>query len=262
MRVVGQPYWRLRDHLRATPVRRKRQESLAVDREQVKDVALAHPTYGYRPVHQVLKAQGEQIGRERVRYLLKDLGLGQHRPKKTRRPAPKVTESVDYPEGRRVQIDATRLSLADGVAWIYLVEDVLSRACLSVSVGRRLSQERAAVALEAGHHVLHERGITEPLVIQSDAGADFTSAYFQTCCQEIGQWIRCRVNQVGGMGILERLNRTFKYEFVFRHEVEVLDDLKRLGPQFQQWYNQERLHSSLGYEVPWQQLTAEAAVLS
>jgi putative transposase len=54
------------------------------------------------------------------------------------------------------------------------------------------------------------------------------------------------------VGILERLNRTFKYDFVFRHEVEVLDDLKRLGSQFQQWYNQERLHSSLGYEVPWQ----------
>jgi putative transposase len=64
------------------------------------------------------------------------------------------------------------------------------------------------------------------------------------------------------MGILERLHRTFKYDFVFRHEVAVLDDLKQLGPQFQQWDNHERLHSSLGYGVPWHQLSIDAAVPS
>ena len=57
-------------------------------------------------------------------------------------------------------------------------------------------------------------GIDEPLVIQSDGGSDFTSAWFQTCCSQLGQWIRCRVNQVGGMGILERLKRTFKYQYL------------------------------------------------
>ena len=55
---------------------------------------------------------------------------------------------------------------------------------------------------------------------------------------------------------------TRQYDFVFRHEVEVLDDLKQLAPQFQTWYNQERLHSTLGYEVPWQRLVADAAVPS
>ena len=75
----------------------------------------------------------------------------------------------------------------------------------------------------------------------------------------MGQWIRCRVNQVGGMGILERLNRTFKYDFVFRHQVDVIEELVRLAPQFQQWYNKGRLHSSIGYKVPWQHLLADAA---
>ena len=42
----------------------------------------------------------------------------------------------------------------------------------------------------------------------------------------------------------------------------MLDDLKQLAPRFQQWYNQERLHSSLGYQVPWQQLITEAAAPS
>jgi putative transposase len=129
-------------------------------------------------------------------------------------------------------------------------------------VGSRLSQERAALALQEGQQVLNTRGITEPLVLQSDAGSEFTSAYFQSCCQEMGQWIRCRVNQIGGMGLLERLNRTFKYEFVFRHEVDVFDDLKQRASQFHHWYNQEHLQSSLGYQVPWHHLVADAAVPS
>lgn len=65
------------------------------------------------------------------------------------------------------------------------------------------------------------------------------------------------VNQVGDMGILERLNRTFKYDFIFQHEVNVLDDPKGLAPQFRQWYNQERRHSSLAYRTPWQKLLAD-----
>jgi transposase InsO family protein len=74
--------------------------------------------------------------------------------------------------------------------------------------------------------------------------------------------MRCRVNQGGGRGIVERLNRTCKSDFVFRHAVAVLDDLKRLGPQLQQWDNHERLHSALNYEVPWQVLVADAAAPS
>ncbi|MCB1777038.1 MAG: integrase core domain-containing protein, partial [Candidatus Competibacteraceae bacterium] len=80
--------------------------------------------------------------------------------------------------------------------------------------------------------------------IQSDAGSDFTSGHFQQVCQSIGQWVRCRVAQVGGMGILERLNRTFKHEFVFRQEVNMLADLKALLTAFQHWYNEQRIQTS------------------
>lgn len=208
----------------------------------------------------MLTARGLRIGRERVRQLLAGLGLAHARHKKQRRARPPVPARTEFPEGRRVQIDATRLSLADGVAWVYVVEDVASRMCLAASVGRSLSQERAAHTLHEGYHLLQQCGITTSLVIQSDAGSDVPSEYFQRCCQAIGQWVRCRVNQVGGMGILERLHRTFKYECVFRHEVTTSAQLRELVPQFQRWYNRERLHSSLGYQVPWQRLLAEAAV--
>ncbi len=257
MRVVNLPYWRLRDYLRATPRRQQRQRGEQALRQAVQQAALEHPTYGYRRLYHVLQGRGLQIGRERVRRLLAGLDLEHERRQKKRRTTPAVTAMAELPEGRRVQIDATRLSLADGVAWVYVVEDVASRMCLAVSVGRSLSQERAAHTLQEGFYFLQQCGLTTALVIQSDAGSDFTSAYFQRCCQTLGQWVRSRMTQVGGMGILERLNRTFKYEFIFRHEVNTSIQLRELVPQFQNWYNRERLHSSIGYQVPWQQLLTD-----
>ena len=160
-----------------------------------------------------------------------DLGLQPPPPLKKKRPAPTVTAERDGPPGRRLQIDATRFRLDDGVAWVYRVEDVKTRYCVAPA----LSQERAAATLLEGHQRLTALGLAGPRLIQSDAGSDFTSGHFQHVCQNIGRWVRCRVAQVGGMGILERLNRTFKHEFIFRHEVNTLADLQALLPVFQRW---------------------------
>jgi putative transposase len=224
----------------------------------VKRLALASPTFGYRVIHQLLLKEGFKAGRERVRKLLGELGLHVPLIRKRRKAAVAVpvTPEASWPCGQRVQIDATRFSLADGVVWVYVVQDVASRACLAQKAVRSLSKEVAKAALAAGVHRLRSLGITEPVVVQSDGGSDFTSELFQQYCQSIGHWVRSKVSQKGGMGILERLNRTLKYEFVFREEVTTLGELKDALTRFEVWYNQQRPHSALAYELPWMQLTA------
>ena len=127
-----------------------------------------------------------------------DLGFQPPPPLKKKRPAPTVTAERDGPPGRRLQIDATRFRLDDGVAWVYRVEDVKTRQCVAASVAPTLSQERAAATLLEGHQCLTALGLAGPRLIQSDAGSDFTSSHFQQTCQTLGQWVRCRVAQVGG----------------------------------------------------------------
>jgi putative transposase len=105
---------------------------------------------------------------------------------------------------------------------VHLVEDVATRQRLLADAAASLSQERATETLPEGHQHLTALGLVEPQVIQSDAGSDFISGHFQQFCHSLNNWIQCRVGQVGGMGILERLNRTFKHEFIFRHEVNRL----------------------------------------
>lgn len=261
MRLVGQPYWRLRDYLQGGTVRKRRIQVQSRAATAVAEVAGAQPTYGYRRVYPRLRQQGSLIGPERVRRWMGALGLQPPVPLKKKRPTHPVVAECHWPEGRRLQIDATRFRLDDGVAWVYWVEDVKTRQCVAASAAATLSQERAAATLLDGHRRLSGLGLAGSRLVQSDAGSDFTSSHFQTICQDIGQWVRCRVAQVGGMGILERLNRTFKHQFVFRQEVNTLADLKALLPAFQRWYNEQRLHSSVGYRTPATVLAHEVAAI-
>ncbi|MGB2682864.1 MAG: integrase core domain-containing protein, partial [Candidatus Competibacter sp.] len=254
--------WRLRDYWCVEAARSQREGVGSRAATAVAEVAGAGPTDGYRRVYQALRQPRVPVGRERVRRLMGELGLQPPPPMKRKRPAHPVAAEADWPEGR-LQIDATRFRLGDGVAWVYLVEDVKTRQCVAAAAAPALSQERAAAPLLEGHQRLMALGLTGPRRVQSDAGSDFTSGHFQQVCQDIGQWVRCRVAQVGGMGILERLHRTFKHEFVFRHEVKTLADLKALLSPFQRGYNQQRLHSRLEYRTPADLLADEvAAILS
>ena len=256
-RYAEVPYWQLRDFEKSSEQRKARKQGRDTLREQVKKLALKHPTYGYRFLYQELRDQGERVGLHRVRELLGDLGLNPPQPRKPRKPAKDIVPPPEWPAGRRVQIDATRLSLADGVCWVYHVLDVQSRVVLASKAVRSLSMQLAKEALDEGIAVLRSLGIYS-ILVQSDGGSDFTSEVFQSACSKHGSWVRCKVNQKGGMGILERLNRTYKYSFAFRHDWTLLAEVQTALPEFHRWYNRERRHSALNYSTPWATLTGAA----
>lgn len=258
--AVGVAYYRLRDFIRTEQQRRQRQRCEHALRQAVKKVALEHPTYGHRPLHHELKARGTKVGREKVRRLLSELGLNPAPLRKRRKASPEVIAVPELPSGRRVQIDATQVAVAKGKVWVYLVQDVPSRACLAIHAVQNLSKKAASEVLHEGVRVLRQLGIRERLVVQSDAGSDFTSELFQRCCAELGWWVRSKINQKGGMGILERLNRTFKHAWLFRHEYDTLLEVQALAGRFKIWYNRERRHSTLGYLTPWSVLTQRVKI--
>ncbi|UQN08359.1 integrase core domain-containing protein [Deinococcus sp. QL22] len=252
------PYWRLRDHQHSAPVRCARQQHRDELYEQVRQTALLHPTSGYRLLYQELKAQGQAIGLHQIRVALGELQLHPPQPRKTRNPSPKVSSPQDWPEGRRIQIDATRLSLPDGVCWIYFVLDVLSRVVLASRVVRSLSMHLAKLTLDDAVAVLRAEGHPDTILVQSDGGSDFTGDIFQQGCLKYGSWVRSKVSQLGGTGILERLNRTYKYQFAFRHDWQSMAEVRAAMPDFHRWYNHQRRHSALGYTTPWSTLTSSA----
>lgn len=249
--TVGVAYYRLRDFIRSERQRHKRQQYEQTLRRAIKEAALEHPTYGYRPLHQELKARGVKVGREKVRRILGELDLNLAPVRKRRNSAPEVITTSNYLPGCRVQIDATQVAVTGGKVWVYLVQDVPSSACLAIKVVRNLSKVAAREVLCKGVRVLRQFNVTAPFVVQSDAGSDFTSELFQRCCTEFGCWVRSKVNQKWGMGTLERLNRKWKYQWLFRHEFSTSLEVQNLADRFKTWYNQKRRHSTLDYATPW-----------
>jgi putative transposase len=264
-RKAGIPAWKLRDTRQCAVQQAQQEQQQRTRLERIREAALENPTYGYRRLHQVLSqsAAREQtapghLGLHTIRLALGELDLQPPQPRKTRKKAvPAISETL-WPAGRRVQVDATRFSLGDGVCWAYLVLDVETRCLLHLHVVRSLSASSAVTALHTGLRVLRDLGIQEEVLVMTDGGSDFTSAAFQAACQEVGSWVRAKVSQKGGMGILERTNRTFKYEFVFREDFASMPKLQAGVTTFRTWYNHVRLHSALGYAYPWARLLETA----
>ena len=94
-RYVGVSFRRLRDQQHRTQLY-----------EKVRQAALQHPTCENRLLYQKLKAQGERMGLRKIRVALGELNLHPPLSRKTRKPSVKVSVPQDWPEGRRVQIDA------------------------------------------------------------------------------------------------------------------------------------------------------------
>jgi transposase InsO family protein len=63
------------------------------------------------------------------------------------------------------------------------------------------------------------------------------------------------------MGVLERCNRTFKYDFAFRTEWKTLAETVIGVQEFKDWYNTKRVHSALEYALPWDVLIASGTAL-
>jgi putative transposase len=253
-------YHRLRDFRQTLNCKQYSEQVKAKQIERIRDTAELHPTYGYRLIYQEL---GCELGREFIRVTLKSLGLNPSQIKKARRKVAGVVPVSAWPAGRRVQLDATQLSLANGSkVWVYIAMDVSSRTCLLVKLVRNLCQHIASEVICQAVSSLKQLGFSDDIIIQTDGGSDFTSHTFQAMCSNLGTWIRSKVSQKGGMGILERLNRTFKYQFIFRHELVTFADLQTLCIQFKVWYNENRKHSALRYAIPWATLTVQALSMS
>jgi putative transposase len=258
---AGVPYYKLRDAQKASAEREKKAMKRNELEQSIKQAALQHPTFGYRRLRVVLGSAGIKVGLHRLRTTLERLDLNPKPIRKARRIVPGVVPVSQWPEGRRVQIDATRLSLDDGIVWVYIVLDVLSRAVLAIKAVRSLSQYQAKQTLLEAVNELELQGITQKFVVQSDGGSDFTSEVFQQACAGVGCWVRSRVSQKGGMGILERCNRTFKYDFVFRLDWKTLEDAVKGVQEFRDWYNKGRVHSAVGYVLPWEKLVESGKYL-
>lgn len=140
-RVVGEQ----RSTQRYRPTERARPELKAAIRE----VAHAHPPYGYRRVHWQVVQRGFEVGQRLVRRIYAQEGLSVRR-RRRRRLKSVARRPITPPSrpGERWSMDFVHDQLSDGRCFrVFAVVDDFTRQRVAMAVGTSLTSADAAVAL-------------------------------------------------------------------------------------------------------------------
>jgi putative transposase len=212
------------------------------------------PFLGSRQMRRMLVDTGHQVGRGRVRRLMRKMGLMAvfHKPR-TSTPHP---EHKIYPYLlRKVSIvrpnqvwcaDITYIPMKRGFLYLVTVMDWYSRAVLSWRLSNTMDSDFCVSALE---DALNRYGVPE--IFNTDQGSQFTSYEFTKTLRDAG--VRISMDGRGRWldnAMIERLWRSLKYECVYLREYETGSDLRRSLAWWFDFYNSRRPHSVFNGRKP------------
>lgn len=242
---------------------RQRRKTKGTDmdlRSQMQRIALRWPAYGYRRVHAELVRQGWTINHKRVLRLLRVDNLLCVRRRKF------LLATTDSKHGLPIYAnvaagmvltninqlwvaDITYIRLQWEFVYLAVVLDAFSRRCLGWALRRSLE---SALVLEALRMALMRRRPRPGLVHHSDRGIQYASRDYTAQLEQHG--IRISMSRLAtpyDNARAESFMKTLKYEEVYRTEYRDLEEARALIKQFlEKVYNQQRLHSALGYRPP------------
>jgi putative transposase len=228
-------------------------DDLAVMR-RLDELYLASPFYGSRRMVAVLRREGWEVNRKRVRRLMRVMGLEAIYQKPTTSAAhpqhkvyPYLLRGLAIERANQVWCaDITYIPMAKGFVYLVAVMDWFSRRVLSwrLSIGME-----TGFCIEAVAEAMERHG--PPEIFNTDQGAQFTSAEFVAALEARG----VRVS-MDGRGryldniFIERLWRSLKYEEVFIKAYGSVVEARRGIGGWLGFYNDERPHQALGYLTP------------
>jgi putative transposase len=213
----------------------------------------ARPFYGSRRMTAWLKSRGHPVNRKRIQRLLGILGLEAIHPRPRRRGDgqphrvfPYLLRGVAVERPDQVwSADITYLPLSGGFMYLAATIDWFSRFVVAWRLSNTLDGAFCRDMLDEA--LAHGR----PEVFNTDQGVQFTAQAWTDRLEGAGVAV-----SMDGRGraadnvFVERLWRTVKYEDVYLHCYDSVPELERGLAAYFAFYNQERLHQSLGYRTP------------
>lgn len=218
-----------------------------------------HATYGSRRMRAELNAQGYELGRYKVRRVMKDLSLKAKRPKQHRYPSIGQVSSI-APNTLNRQFkpaqsnshwtgDITYIRTSQGWLYLAIVLDLYSRRVVSWAFSSQPNSELSTRALQLA--VQHRRP-EQPLLFHTDQGVQYSSDQFQRSLRMHG--ITASMSRRGNCldnAVTERFFRSLKTERVntrqYKTRQEAMEDI---ADYIEPFYNRIRRHSTLGNLSP------------
>jgi transposase InsO family protein len=215
--------------------------------------------YGSRRITKQLKNEGHQIGRYKVRRLMRELGLKAKNPKRykvttdSRHSFPVAANLLDrkfdvYEPNKCWTADITYVWTFEGWLYLAVVLDLYSRQVVGWAMNKRMKKQLTLDALAMAYW---RRKPPSGLLHHSDRGSQYACHDYRNRLNKYGMVASMsRKGDCWDNSPTERFFRSLKserlsdYRFVTRQsaEMQVLDYIS--------YYNSIRLHSTLGYQAP------------
>jgi len=221
---------------------------------RIDELHLEHPFMGARMMRRQLQRQSIHVGRRHLSTLMERMGIQALCPQpgtSKRHPQHKIypylLRKVAIRRANQVwALDTTYIPMARGFVYLTAVMDVASRMVLA---------HKVAITLEACHaKEIIEQAFARyglPEIVNTDQGSQFTAEEFTNAVLSRG----CKLSMDGKGAwrdnvFVERLWRSVKYERVYLRAYGAVSDAKVDVAQYIDWYNCERVHSSIEDRPP------------
>lgn len=219
------------------------------------DIWLEHNNKGWRSIQaDLLEYKKLKVNHKRIRRIMKKLGIRGILPKINTSKSEKA--HYKYPYGlKNLPInkanmawcsDITYIKLPQGFFYLVAIVDIYSRRILDYEISNTLEAEFCIRCLE---RCINKYG--KPVIFNTDQGVQYTSTVWTELLNNNSVLISMDGKGRWADNIwVERIWRTIKYECIYLLGVESVIELKSQLVKYIHYYNNFRLHSSLGYKTP------------
>jgi len=222
------------------------------------ELAREKPRFGYRRLHVLLRRSGERVNHKRVHRVYREAGLAIRRKKRKhciRQGQPLLVRTSANQEWA---LDFAHDAVAYGrTIRVLSVLDAYTRECLALEVDTSFASRRVTRVLEG---IVAERGL--PQTIRCDNGPELTSRHFLAWCVERQvELLHIQPGKPTQNAHVESFHGRLREECLNLSWFQNLFEARRRIAAWRKEYNEQRPHSSLGYQTPQEFAAAQSAGL-